>query len=128
MTSAGSPGPGTISLDPESAVPPFEQIRTQLRDLIRSGVLPAAQRLPSIRQLAGDLQIAPGTVARAYAELESSGLLETSRTRGTRVSPDQVADDELRLAAIRFVETARRSTADLTDALGVVRAAWTRRT
>ncbi len=128
MTAAGSPAQGSIVLDPDSAVPPFEQIRAQLHDLIRSGVLPAGQRLASIRQLAGDLRIAPGTVARAYAELESSGLLETSRTRGTRVSPDQVADEQVRLAAVRFVETVRRSSTQLTDALGLVRAEWARRT
>ena len=128
MMAAGSPAQGSILLDPDSAVPTFEQIRAQLHDLIRSGVLPAGQRLSSIRQLAGDLRIAPGTVARAYAELESSGLLETSRTRGTRVSPDQVADEQVRLAAVRFVETVRRSSTQLTDALGLVRAEWARRT
>lgn len=122
------PEPGRISLDPDSAVPPFEQIRSQLHDLIRSGALAAGQRLPSIRQLAGDLRIAPGTVARAYAELESSGMLETSRTLGTRVKSDQVADDSVRLAAIRFVEAARQSSTNLTDALGLVRAEWVRRT
>lgn len=124
MSAVASSDPGVITLDPTAAVPPFEQIRTQLQDLIRSGTLPAGHRLPSIRQLAGDLRIAPGTVARAYAELESTGLLQTSRTQGTRVSPDQVADDDLRLAAASFVEAARRSSADLGDALGLVRAAW----
>ncbi len=128
MTPAGSARPGTISVDPESAVPPFEQIRSQLHDQIRSGVLPAGQRLPSIRQLAGDLRIAPGTVARAYAELESAGLLETSRALGTRVRSGQVADDNVRLAAMRFVEAARLSSTELTDALGLVRAEWARLT
>lgn len=128
MTAAESPRPGTISLDPDSAIPPYEQIRSQLCDLIRSGALSAGQRLPSIRQLAGDLRIAPGTVARAYAELESAGMLETSRARGTRVSSGQVADDTVRLAAIRFVEAARRSSTELSDALGLVRAEWARRT
>jgi DNA-binding transcriptional regulator YhcF (GntR family) len=124
MMSAGTPDRAAISLVPDSSVPPFEQIRSQLHDLIRSGALPAGHRLPSIRQLAGDLRVAPGTVARAFAELEASGLLETSRTRGTRVRPEQVADDQVRQAARRFVEAARSSSTDLSDALGLVRAAW----
>jgi DNA-binding transcriptional regulator YhcF (GntR family) len=124
MMSAGTPDRAAISLVPDSSVPPFEQIRSQLHDLIRSGGLAAGQRLPSIRQLAGDLRVAPGTVARAFAELEASGLLETSRTRGTRVRPEQVADDQVRQAARRFVEAARSSSTDLSDALGLVRAAW----
>ena len=118
---------GAILLDPDSAVPPFEQIRAQLHDLIRSGGLTEGQRLPSIRQLAGDLRIAPGTVARAYAELEAAGLLETSRSRGTRVSPGQRAADDVRRAANRFVDAALRSSTGLDDALALVRAEWARR-
>jgi hypothetical protein len=67
MMSGGTPDRGAISLVPDSSVPPFEQIRSQLHDLIRSGALPAGHRLPSIRQLAGDLRVAPGTVAPSVA-------------------------------------------------------------
>jgi GntR family transcriptional regulator len=114
-----------ITLEAASAVPPFEQIRSQLAAQVRSGVLVGGQRLPSVRQLAGDLQVAAGTVARAYAELEAAGLLETSRTLGTRVRVDQVVDPELLRAADRFVRLARRHSVDLTDALGTIRTAWT---
>lgn len=76
-----------IDVDPHSAVPTYEQVRTQLTDMIVSGGLPEGTRLPSIRQLASDLDLAPGTVARAYRELEASGLV-TSRVRhGTVVRP-----------------------------------------
>jgi GntR family transcriptional regulator len=76
-----------IDIDITSPVPPYEQVRAQITDLAASGVLPVGARLPSIRQLAGDLGLAPGTVARAYRELELEGVV-TSRVRhGTTVAP-----------------------------------------
>ena len=78
---------GFVSLDTASPVPPFEQIRSRVAELIVSGALAGGQRLPAVRQLAGDLRVAPGTVARAYKELETAGLLVTRRGAGTRVAP-----------------------------------------
>jgi DNA-binding transcriptional regulator YhcF (GntR family) len=74
-----------LRIDPESAVPPYEQIRTQVNGMIRAGVLPAGTRLPAIRQLASDLGLAGGTVARAYRELEQAGVISTNGRRGTFV-------------------------------------------
>lgn len=115
-----------ITLDPTSPVPQYEQIRGQVTDLIRNGELEAGHRLPSIRQLAGDLRIAPGTVARAYSELENAGLIEPSRATGTRVRPGQQSGIRLRLAAEQYVLNARHNDAGLSDALSAVRAAWER--
>ena len=78
---------GFVSLDTASPVPPFEQIRSRVAELIVSGALAGGQRLPAVRQLAGDLRVAPGTVARAYKELETAGLLVTRRGAGTRGAP-----------------------------------------
>ncbi|KAB1643660.1 GntR family transcriptional regulator [Gulosibacter chungangensis] len=61
--------------------------RFRSKDSIRSGELEAGHRLPSIRQFVGDLRIAPGTVARAYRELETMGLITSNRAGGTRVLP-----------------------------------------
>ena len=72
---------------PHFPVPPFEQIRSRVAELIVSGSLTGGQRLPAVRQLAGDLHVAPGTVARAYKELETAGLLIARRGAGTRVAP-----------------------------------------
>ena len=114
-----------ITVDPASALAPFEQIRSQLADAIRSGALADGQKLPSIRQLAGDLRVAAGTVAKAYALLEEDGLVETSRAHGTRVRAGQEYPDAVSEAARRFAAAA----ADLTleQALGAVRAAWSTR-
>lgn len=111
-----------ITVDPGSAVAPFEQIRSQLADGIRSGELGTGHRLPSIRQLAGDLRVAAGTVAKAYALLEEEGLVETSRARGTRVSAGQAHPDAVRAAAHAFVAASDGLT--LEEALGAIRAAW----
>jgi GntR family transcriptional regulator len=76
-----------ITLDPTRPIPPYEQIRQQVADLITAGVLTAHTRLPPVRQLAADLDLAVGTVARAYQELETAGLVHTRRGGGTRVRP-----------------------------------------
>lgn len=78
---------GFVSLDTASPVPPFEQIRSRVAELIVSGTLAGGERLPAVRQLASDVRVAPGTVARAYKELETAGLLVTRRGAGTRVAP-----------------------------------------
>ena len=69
-----------------SATPPYEQIRTQVSSLIALGTLAPGTRLPTVRSLAADLGIAAGTVARAYRELEMTGLIETRRRNGTVVA------------------------------------------
>ena len=66
-----------ISVNLGSATPPYEQIRAQVSSLIALGTLAPGTRLPTVRSLAADLGIAAGTVARAYKELEQSGLIET---------------------------------------------------
>jgi GntR family transcriptional regulator len=76
----------SLSVDPRSAVPPFEQIRGQIAALIGAGTLRAGDRLPPVRQLAADLGIAVGTVNRAYRELEAEGLVLTRRRTGTHVA------------------------------------------
>ena len=66
--------------------PPYEQLRRQLVELIASGVLGPDERLPPLRQLAADLGLAVGTVARTYRELEAAGIVTSRRGAGTRVS------------------------------------------
>ncbi|WP_167040594.1 GntR family transcriptional regulator [Salinibacterium sp. ZJ454] len=91
-----------ITIDESDPTPPFEQIRRQLADEIHSGNLESGHRLPSVRQLAADLRIAAGTVARAYTELEADGLLESSRA-GTRVKQVEAIPVEAREAARKYI-------------------------
>ncbi|WP_405584813.1 GntR family transcriptional regulator [Streptomyces sp. NBC_01092] len=76
----------TLRVDTTSPVPPYEQIRAQAAALIVTGQLAEGERLPTVRQLAADLGLSPGTVARAYRELEAAELIRTRRGAGTRVA------------------------------------------
>jgi len=125
-----------LEVDPISAVPPFEQMRAQIAGLIASGALASGARLPPIRQLAGDLGLAPGTVARAYRELELSGLVVSRGRHGTRVTdaadrpalPADRAHDRAHLdeAAATFAAAAGRTGSSLEQALDAVRRAFAR--
>ena len=75
-----------LTVTPQDPTPPYEQLRRQLVDLIEGGQLVAGERLPPLRQLAGDLGLAVGTVARTYRELEVAGLVRSRRGAGTRVA------------------------------------------
>ncbi|MEO8556342.1 MAG: GntR family transcriptional regulator [Actinomycetota bacterium] len=75
-----------LTVTPDDPTPAYEQLRRQLVDLIEGGQLLEGQRLPPLRQLAGDLGLAVGTVARTYRELEMAGLVRSRRGGGTRVS------------------------------------------
>ena len=74
-----------ISVNLDSATPPYEQIRAQIASLIARGRFVPGTRLPPVRGLAADLGLAAGTVARAYKELEREGFIETRRRNGTVV-------------------------------------------
>jgi GntR family transcriptional regulator len=107
MTS--SPSLQVVTTDP---TPPYEQLRRQLAELIREGVLSDGERLPPLRQLAADLGLAVGTVARTYRELETAGLVVSRRGGGTRVrrsgrpTPEQ-REHALRAEAEIYVRRAR---------------------
>jgi DNA-binding transcriptional regulator YhcF (GntR family) len=75
-----------LTVNPGDPTPPYEQLRRQLADLIESGQLVEGERLPPLRQLAGDLGLALGTVARTYRELEAARLVRSRRGAGTRVA------------------------------------------
>ncbi|MDY7104627.1 MAG: GntR family transcriptional regulator [Actinomycetota bacterium] len=119
-----------LRIDAGAPVPPFAQLRTQLSVLIAHGRLSPGERLPTIRELASQLDLAPGTVARAYRELERTGLAVTSGRRGTFVSdepPNAEAlmerDRRLHEAARTFAATIGHLGVDLDTAVDAVREA-----
>jgi GntR family transcriptional regulator len=77
-------------LDLHSGMPVYRQIIDQVRGGIASGALTAGDQLPTVRQLAVDLEINPNTVVRAYRELEFGGLLETHQGTGTFISAQKM--------------------------------------
>ncbi|MFF1958138.1 GntR family transcriptional regulator [Streptomyces sp. NPDC058220] len=117
-------GSVAIRVDPFTPVPPFEQIRTQLADLISVGRLREGDKLPSVRQLASDLGLANNTVVRAYRELESAGLVHSRRGSGTRVaaSPaNAAARDRLADHARSYATAVRNLGVTNEDALAAIR-------
>ena len=67
-------------------MPLYAQLTRAIRFAITTGRLRVGERLPTVRQLAVDLRVNANTVAKVYAELERSGILETRRGVGTFVS------------------------------------------
>ncbi|GAA3805832.1 GntR family transcriptional regulator [Cellulomonas soli] len=109
-----------VALD--SGVPVYEQIRTQVVAHVAAGRLAVGDRLPTIRALAADLGVAPGTVARAFRELEQAGVVATRRRTGTVVAA-RGADVGPLLAAQAYVRAAREAGLTDEDALTLVRGA-----
>ncbi|POH57825.1 GntR family transcriptional regulator [Arthrobacter glacialis] len=109
----------------ESGAPLVDQIRDQILGLITTGLLSAGQRLPSVRQLASDLGVAPGTVAKAYRTLESEDFLVTRIGSGTRVSTKASAiPRDVLSAATQLVKASKREAVDVDEAIRVLRAVW----
>lgn len=77
-----------LALDATSSTPPYEQIVEQIRTQVAAGTLRPGSPLPSVRQLARDLGVAPNTVARAYGQLEAGGWVTTSSRRGVHVASE----------------------------------------
>jgi len=104
-------GTATLRVTITDPTPPYEQLRRQLVDLIEGGVLADGDRLPPLRQLAADLGLAVGTVARTYRELEAAGLIASRRRAGTRVRAvhrdGHAQGDALREHAAVFARHAR---------------------
>lgn len=91
-----------LVVDQTLDVPPYRQIAEQIRAAIERAELPPKTTLPTVRQLAGDLGVAPNTVARAYAELQSEGWLVGDGRRGTRVAGNvRASEGSQRTVALR---------------------------
>lgn len=116
-----------IGLDPASSDPPYEQLRSQVTAMVLNGELRPGDRLPSIRQLAGDLGLASGTVARAYRELEADGVVRARGARGTTVVglPTATADHAgLIDAAAAYATAASAAGLNLDQAVAALRVAF----
>ena len=101
-----------LVVDETLDAPPYRQIVEQIRAAVERGELQPQMALPPVRQLAGDLGVAPNTVARAYADLQADGWLVGDGRRGTRVAGDVPrADGRERARTLR--ETLERVVASL---------------
>lgn len=110
--------PLLIHIQPGDDVPIYRQLVKQVEAAVITGRVTPGERLPSQRELAQELVIAPLTVKRAYDELETSGFLRMERGRGTfACAPPHLnqdaADSEIRQTLRRVLELAWQHQVDL---------------
>jgi GntR family transcriptional regulator len=86
-----------IVIDIEDEEPLFSQLVTQVKAAVQGGKVRAGDALPSIRQLANDLELNSKTVAKAYRLLERDSVIQTRGYRGTFVHPDAKANSQVDL-------------------------------
>lgn len=115
-----------IHISSADGVPIYLQVVNQIKYLVASGRLSPGEELPPIRVLAEKLLINPNTVARAYRELETAGIVEKRRTAGTYVS-DQGSPlarrERLRILAERvdaLLAEARQMDVSLADVVKLI--------
>lgn len=89
-----------IILSNSSDQPFYQQIKGQIKQAILRGTLREGELLPSIRNLANELQVSVLTIRRVYSELESEGFISSHTGRGTFVS---TIDSELIRESMRHL-------------------------
>jgi GntR family transcriptional regulator len=90
--------PFAFRLDMRSGVPLYRQLIDQVQAAIATEVLIPGDQLPTVRQLAVDLEINPNTVMRAYREMEIRGILDTQQGTGTFVAQQKIERDTVERA------------------------------
>lgn len=120
---------GLVSIDPRDPTPIYAQLERGLRAAIATSRLRAGDQLPTVRQLAVDLQVNANTVARVYAELERSGVIETKRGVGSFISatparahPPREHERRLRAFATRVLADADAAGFTVDDVIAALRA------
>lgn len=96
-----------IVIQPQGTLAIYEQIVNQLKNAIVTGELKTNEALPSIRALAGDLQVSVITTKRAYEELEKEGLIRSVAGKGFYVceyNMDYLKEKQLMMLEKRIVE------------------------
>jgi GntR family transcriptional regulator len=116
-----------VRIDPRDRTPIYAQLERGLRAAIATGTLGPGEQLPTVRQLAVELQVNAHTVARVYADLERGGILETRRGVGSFVTatpkqahPPREHDRRLRVFITRLLAEADASGLTLDDVLGAL--------
>jgi GntR family transcriptional regulator len=101
-------------LDGSSGVPPYLQLVQQVRQSLLLGYLRAGDRLPTVKEVAGDLAINPNTVVKAYRQLEHEGLAGGRPGQGTFInatltSPPPGASEALRASLAQWLRDAEEA-------------------
>ncbi|MBR2500591.1 MAG: GntR family transcriptional regulator [Clostridia bacterium] len=75
-----------INIDYRDARPIYEQVKDSFKNLIFHGILKQDEKIPAVRELAGELAINPNTIQRAYKELEAEGYIYSVKGKGTFIA------------------------------------------
>lgn len=110
-----------LHVDPSNGLAIYDQIVRQIKFAVAGGALPPGEMAPSVRELARELAVNPNTVARAYQQLQSEGVLDSVRGMGLAVASG--ADKRCRSERLKLVQgrvgevllEARRSGLELAD-------------
>lgn len=86
-----------VVIDVDSSTPLFAQLVQQVKQAVQSDQIAAGDPLPSIRQLANDLELNNKTVAKAYRVLERDSVIQTKGYRGTFIHPEAKANSSIDL-------------------------------
>jgi len=84
-----------ITIDIDSTTPLFTQLIDQIKQAVSNGHLLPGAALPSIRQLANDLEINNKTVAKAYRLLERDSVIQSKGYRGSFIHPEAIANSSV---------------------------------
>ncbi len=101
-----------LDVRPDSAIPIYEQIVTQITFGVASGALGVGTLIPSVRELAQQLLVHPNTVARAFQELERQGVVTPRRGRGmevTEAAPEACAARRREIVRARIRDALREA-------------------
>ena len=110
-----------LIVDQHSPTPPYEQLRVQVLEGVRTGTLSPGDKLPTVRRLAEDLGVAPNTVARAYRELEQDEVIETRGRLGSFIAATgDPTHRQAQLAAVAYAERMRTLGLPAHEALEIV--------
>ncbi len=113
-----------FTIDAASPHAPYEQLRREVLEAVRSGALIAGAKLPTVRHLAEELGIAPNTVARTYRELEHDGVIETRGRNGSYIAASgDITMQQAQLAARAYVDRIHQLGLSDEAALGLARSA-----
>lgn len=97
-------------LDLQSRTPIYQQLKEKILRLIMAGAIGPGDPLPSVRVMARELGINPNTVAKAYQDLEKSGLIYSVAGKGSFISGEETLDRQMIASVLdRFREAVREA-------------------
>ena len=97
-------------LDLQSRTPICQQLKEKILRLIMAGAIGPGDPLPSVRVMARELGINPNTVAKAYQDLEKSGLIYSVAGKGSFISGEETLDRQMTASVLdRFREAVREA-------------------